>query len=295
MKTISTILVVFIVMSFATQAYAGCEVVGVFLRNEPECSVSRKGWFHPCVKGSDLIPGDIILTSRQPEAFKINWFKNKPFMSKLESNQYIVTTVFKSKKDFIGLPIAIFDFTRNTSHVLTQSVTRENDNAIQRPGKCATLLPGEVVNFCWGLESGDRFVVKDSHEKKIFERSVKGLSSLALTPEEMKLEKYISYIWVIENLKSCGGNIRFLDKESTDIVENAFETINNTKQLTANDKVIAKASFAQYISESFPEEICLNWLSYQLLEQHKNKLSKEERKIFDYLKIRFHLVSDTLF
>lgn len=291
MRCLGTTLIMGLAMISAAPAFAGREVVGVFLKYENNCSVIHEGQPNRCDQGTSLVPGDIIITSGRLESFKIQWIRSRPSTEKVAGNGYRVVNEVREKNGLVDLvPDILVEFNRKASHVVNTEVTRGGEKTMQLPGNNASILFADrPITFSWCGATARRLVVKELGGKEIFEQSVKGKSSLELTPEMMGLKRDNSYTWEVEGGNSSGENLRFLDDESAKVVKEAFNKIDEKQGLKDNDKVIAKASFVQFMSESYPEEIFLNWMCYQLIDKQESKLLKNEQEVAEYLKFRSNL------
>lgn len=282
MKCLGMMIIIVLTAISATSAHAGREIVGIFLKSEKDdCTLIRIKQSYPCVQGIKLIPDDVIVTSRPIESLKIQWIQDRPPTKKETANCYRVVNEIREKSSLISLIFDIPDFNRKASHVIAAIHTRGNDEYTEMLGDNATLIPGFQVTFSRFVGTTRRLVIEDSAGNV-----VKKSSSLVVTPEMMGLKKGNSYNWKIENTNFHGTNLKLLDDDSIKVVMEAFEKIEANNALGTNDKVIAKASFVLFMSESYPKEVSLNWLSYQLIDQRESAFLDADKKVAEYLKMR---------
>ncbi len=112
--------------------------------------------------------------------------------------------------------------------------------------------------------------------KEIFTKDLKGASSVQLTPEEIGLKPREVYTWSISGArKSRSFTMRLLSREITKLVTADLMEINR-EELSEAGKGIKKATYLQFMSDAYPKELDLYWLSYQVLEEIKEKSTLNE-------------------
>jgi len=292
MKYLSMIFIIGLTVMAATSAHAGREVVGIFLKFEDNCKVIHEKQKIPCEEGISLRPGDAIVTSRPLDSLKVQWIQTHPPTKKEGHHYYKVVSEVREESDLISLIPDILNFSKKASHVHTHIGTQGDDKMMQSPGDNATLLPGMPITFSWDGRTARKLVIKDSSGKVVFEQPQKGVSSLALIPEQMGLKIRERYKWEVEGTNSHGENLRLLDDKNAGIVKDAIKEIEANNKLKTSDKVIAIASFVLFMSESYPEEVSLNWLSYQLIDQQESTFPEDQKRVAKYLKARSNFDSE---
>jgi hypothetical protein len=149
-----------------------------------------------------------------------------------------------------------------------------------QPGDNATLISGQNVTFAWESDGGKYIVFKDNKGAEIFRKDLKGQSSIQLYPEEMGMKTSEVYTWTISGSRSNKQfKVRLLSSEvarqvTADLKEIEKEAISDTK------KMIRKAAYLQFMSDSYPQDIDLYWLSYSVLENITDECGlKEDDKV----------------
>lgn len=273
-----------------TAAYADSDEVGFFLMEERECSIENRN--RQCLQGEGLFEGDTIKLSlsRKPGELPIRWISQYARLEPIVPGQYQVVYRPPAKKSvLVSLALDFLGFTRERSRRWTAIAATRGapyQPRSQRPAESATLMPGQPVRFSWCGRTAQRIVVKDPEMKVVFARPVRGLSSVLLNPDELPLRRYVAYTWDVIGSRSAQKRaLRMLAPESVAVVRAAFLELEEKEDLEESEKVIAKASFVQVMTETYPEEVGLNWLSDQLLEElDEDALSKEESGMVRYLK-----------
>lgn len=271
----------------AAPAFGGHAEVGVFLQKEAKCSVIQDGETISCEKSLGLISGDVIVTSRPPNRLKIQWLSKDVKLVKSSPDHYqVLFESPKEKRGLVRMALDIFGFAHDSSRVQASAVTRGGTikTSVQLPGDFATLLPGKPTTFAWCDDKAERFLIRDKDGRIIFERSVDGVRSLALSPEEAGIKSGATYTGEVAGGVTSGNKVRLLDQETVNILNEGFATIDADGKLLEAEKVLAKASFALFLSDSYPEEVSLGWLAYDLIARKKETLTSQDRKTAGYLK-----------
>lgn len=153
------------------------------------------------------------------------------------------------------------------------------------PGYMATLLPGQPVTFAWGEARGKALVVETKDKRTVFRKEVSGQKNLELTPEEMGLTPGQTYLWRVEGLYDT-YKLMLLDNDTASQVTEGLRSI-ETGAGTANDKLLNKAMFLQFASESSPDKVDLYWLSYRFLKAAGDDGRQEMKEKAGHLLRRF--------
>lgn len=269
-------------------AYAGSQEIGFFTSGERECRIENRN--RRCQKDEGLMAGDIVRVpiNKKHDGLPIR-FMDFAQLEPIVPGKYRVVYRPPAKKNvLVSLALNFLGYTRDRSRRWTAIAATRGapyQPRCQRPAESATLLPGQPVAFSWCGRAAQRIVIRDPDRKVVFAQPVRGLSSVVLKPDELPLQPGVAYSWdVIGSPLARKGEVRLLDPESTAVVRQAFQDLDKRKDLQKNEKVFAKASFVQVMTESYPDEVGLKWLSYQLLEElDEDALSQEERGMVRYL------------
>ena len=147
---------------------------------------------------------------------------------------------------------------------------------VPQPGNHATVMPGQKITFVSESGTGKTIVFRNSDGKEIFTKDLEGASSVQLTPEEIGLGPRDVYTWSIRGVrKSRPFTIRLLGREITHLVTADLREINR-EELSEAGKGIKKATYLQFMSDAYPRELDLYWLSDQVLEEIKEKSALNE-------------------
>lgn len=283
-------LVLLAVLLSSSAAYAGSGEVGFFTADEAGCLIENRNV--RCAQDEGLVEGDMLKVplTKKPEELRIRFISKYAQLAPVVPGKFKVTYHAPKKKNvLVALAMDFLGFNRDRSRRWTYVAATRGapyQPRCQRPAEHATLLPGQPVTFSWCRRNAQRIVVRDPDMKVVFARPVRGLQSVQLAPEELSLRPGVTYSWdVVASPPSTNRDVKMLDAESAAVVRAAFEELEEKKDLEENEKLIAKASFVQHLTERYPEEVGLTWLSYQLLEElDEDALTDEERGMVRYLK-----------
>ena len=165
-----------------------------------------------------------------------------------------------------------------TKHRVAVGATRGTFYEIRlfHPGNHATVMPGQKITFVSEGSYGKYLVFKDSSGKEVFARDLKGVSSIQLTPEEIGLKPHEVYTWSISGARKVRPlTIRLLSGELSQLIGADLKEIDR-EELSDAGKIIKKATYLQFMSDAYPKELDLYWLSYQLLEEIKDRSTLKE-------------------
>lgn len=279
LKTMTGISVcLFLLISGASaQTYIGILLDGY----QKDCKVQSKGEEFPCDERRQLYQGDKIIKLPNVRSLKIKW---APYASGKELDAKTLFVAFEppeNKKGVLENVKEMVGFVK-TKHSVTLGATRGDpyEPRILQPGKNVTVIPGKKITFAVGSEMGKFIVFKDNSGKEVYRQDLKGTSSIQLTPEEIGIRPSEIYTWTLSGTRRGRQFIlRLLSDKIFNQIAADLKEIDEEKQ-TGVEKAIQKATYLQFMSDSYPKEIDLYWLSYQLLEETKNKGSlKEDDKI----------------
>jgi hypothetical protein len=258
-----------------------------------DCKVTRfeKGEFKECdvIPDMPLYPGDKV---EKKDNIKSVQFSYLPYFEpkiKDDSTAIIINnapgdkeTIFAKIADWLGLVKTKYKELRATSRgeLGQESVPLEN----------ATLMAGSKITFD-DYYIGKTLVFKGLEGKEVFRKTFTG-NDLDLLPGNAGLEPGKMYIREIikEGFLQFRSTIRVLGKKDEEIVNKALAKIDREK-MCPEEKIIKKAAYLQYISDLYPAQVDLYWLSYQLLDKADIKDERLENlykillgSCFDHLK-----------
>ena len=253
--------------------------IGILLDGfQKDCKVHSRGEDFPCEERRQLYKGDTITKLPNVRALKIKW---APYASSKELDATTLVVNFEppaNKKGMLENVKEMVGFVK-TKHNVTMGATRGDfyELRVPQPGNNATVIPGQKITFAIEGGSGQYIVFKDSRGKEVFKKDLKGSSSIQLIPEEMGIEPSEVYLWSISGSRSNKQfTMRFLNNEISQQVSADLKEIDKEK-LSEAEKGIDRAAYLQFISDAYPQDIDLYWLSYQILKEIKdNKTLKKE-------------------
>ena len=222
-----------------------------------------------CSYTLDLYDGDTVVKEPDASALKFQWLA-PPFTRAEPVNGTTVRIKSDRPKGFYGLVAWLgdaFGFV-STPHASGSYATRGGtcrDIIPPLPGYGATLLPGLPARFAWDGK-GKTILFRRGDGKVIYRTSVAGKSEVPLTPEEIGLKQGISYTWEIEGVDTDElFQVRLIGSELGAMVQRDLAQIDGSPGADVNQKTIRKAVYLQMVSDLYPKEADLYWLSIQLL------------------------------
>jgi hypothetical protein len=240
----------------------------------------------------ELFQGDEIIKLPDTKKVRIQWLYppytkaeqlNKTTL-KISYNPPSNKGVLGTSKEVLGLLKDALPFVKESAKVSKPVATRALSSPyidlwiIPQPGYSSTLLKGYPVTFYWGIESADSIIFNDSKGNVVFRKDVRGKSSIELTPEEIGLKVNEVYKWDMEGFKLDGPyTIRMLGDEITKQTKNGLKEIEDMG-ISNEEKSIYKALYLQTVSDLFPQEVDLYWLSYIMIKPLNNDISKELKR-----------------
>lgn len=158
-----------------------------------------------------------------------------------------------------------------------------------RPGFNTTLMNGQKVVFA-GVPSTDNFgraeapkgyVVKDSRGQEIFKGNFDKNGEAVLDLSSKNLQAGEKYSWIVDGVNDYDFTI--LDANTTKTVQDIFARV-DAKKVSAEQRNLEKAFWAQYISDDSDGKINLYWLSSQLLMEISPTAKDEQNEKYMLLK-----------
>ena len=302
-KIMLTIIIALLVLPVYT-AYAE-NPIGILLEGyEKSCTVHRKGFDGTedkikCEYKMELFEGDIIVKSPTIEAIDIKW-ESEPYTGPKILSDTSLEVVYNPPEDKKGIrslikPFLTFIGLWESPHIDDIAASRgtpdetqefEDKDIIPRPGYFSTVLPGHPTTFAWGKEGGEAIVFCDSNGNTIFQRNLHGQEKVELTPEEIGMKPFETYRWSVEGIGSYRlHRITLLRDEITQQIIDDLKEIEN-QDIEENGKRIQKSAYLQLMSDMFPDEISLYWMSYDIVKGVTNntQVDKLKQKYFTHLK-----------
>jgi hypothetical protein len=291
MKALRTVgwLSVFL-LSIVSGAFAEA-YIGIILDGfQKDCTVKSRGEDFPCEERRQLYRGDKVKKLPNLQPLKIKW---APYAGGKELDGTTLLVTFEVPEDKKGILQNVKEMVGfvKTKHSVVVGATRGSggEPRVLQPGHHATLLPGQKVIFALESGPGKYILFRDSLGKEVFKRDLRGNSWVPLTPEEIGMKPSEVYSWGTSGPKSSQPlTVRLLGNEMTQQVTADLKEIEGEKSGEA-EKKIKKATYLQFMSDSYPKDIDLYWLSYQLLSeiQQKGAFDQEDQTVVQELKRNF--------
>ena len=274
MRAIKTIAITLLFLISTTSGASGAAYIGVILDGFQEnCSIESQGDVFSCEQRRRIYKGDKITKLPSTHFLKIKW---APYARGRELNATTMLATFEPPKNKSRILQSIKEMVGliRTTHSIVTSATRGGvyePKAIQ-PGNHATVMLGQKITFALESRVCDKSIIfRDSGGKATFVKNLEGSSSVQLTPEEIGLKLHEIYKWSMSGeRKGRQFTIRLLDTEISELVEDDLKEIDK-ENLGRPEICIKKAAYLQFMSEAYPEEMDLYWLSYQFLKELGNQ------------------------
>jgi hypothetical protein len=268
---------------------------------ESDCKVKRGKTEINCRYLMELFQSDEIIKLPDAKKVKVQWLY-PPYTKAEQLNKTTLRIsynppsnkgVLGASKEVLGLLKDALPFIKESAKVSKPVATRGLSSPyidlwiIPQPGYSSTVLRGYAVTFYWGIESATSILFNDSKGNVVFQKGVKGKSSIELTPEEIGLRVNEVYTWEIEGVKLDGPyTIKLLGEEIARQTKHGLKEI-ESMGISNEEKSIYKALYLQTVSDLFPQEVDLYWLSYIMIKPLNNDISKELKR-----RCLLHLNSD---
>ena len=276
----------FYIMCFPSIAAAE-NYIGIILDGyQNDCTVQSRGEEYECKENRQLFAGDKIVKKPDIKGLKIKW---APYSQGKQLDKMSLIVVFdppqnkkgvvKGVKEILGLV--------KTGHGMSVAATRSA--SLLQPGDGATLLSGNKSTFAWKSDGGKQIIFKNSKGIEIFKKELRGEPSIELSPDEIGMKLGEVYTWHISGTRYYRqSKIRLL---AQDIAQQVTADLGLIEKETTEDveRTINKAAYLQFMSDAYPQDIDLYWLSYLYLQEISNeKVAKEDDMLLlNDLKMRY--------
>jgi len=217
-----------------------------------------------------LYIGDEVTRKPDIGALNIKWI---PYAKEKKLNKTTLAVLFEPPKSknlilhIINEYLVFVKMEHNVSVAATRGALSEY--GMTQPGNNSTIISGYKITFVCEGGCSRYLVFMDSKGNEIYKREVKDEYILQLTPEEIGMKKSEIYYWKLSNLKTNKPfKIRLLTEELAQLVIWDLEKLANEK-ISDPEKKIKQAAYLQFLSDTYPDEIDLYWLSHQILDELK--------------------------
>jgi len=144
----------------------------------------------------------------------------------------------------------------------------------------ATFIADREIYFGCYLQ-GKTIIFKELDGKEVFRKTFGDNPALILVKAGLVQDK--TYIWEIRRGETLHERmlIRVLSEKDEATVKKALQQIDSEK-ISADKKIVKKAAYLQFMSDLYPGQIDLYWLSYHLLKNSDLK-EDEAKDVYDVL------------
>lgn len=258
--------------------------IGIILDGHQEdCTIQSRGEDFSCNESRQLYPGDKVIKKPDTKALKIKW---APYASAKEIDKTTLMVLFEPPQRKEGILKGIkerLDLMRVRREIVV-GATRigEGELKILQPGPNATLLSGNRITFSWESGYGSHIVFKDNKGAEVFIKELKGEFFVQLSTEEIGMKLSEVYTWNVTGVRNNKPfKIRLLSTELAQQI-NADLTAIDKENISKTEKLIKQAVYLQSMSDAYPKDIDLYWLSYSFMEGLKDENLSEENKALKY-------------
>jgi hypothetical protein len=287
MKNMSKLPILMIFAIIFSLSLAAREAVAWIVGGHEKCTIERT------VKGSlkklnavhkmKLYPGDKILKPGKINSVQVDY---RPYAQAVKKSDGSLVIVFEppgrvNKENFLE-KIGKFLGLVKVNFYEKYGASRGMD-WIDPPGENATVIPGQKIAFSYRF-IGKEILFKTLRGKEISRKKVEK-DQLSLTPEEIGLVPSGIYIWEplgerglyaaqtngvgFHSVPGKGAasyryTMKLLSKKDGDLIGNDLKKI-DSERISKDEKELKKAAYLQMMSDLYPTEINLYWLSYRFL------------------------------
>jgi hypothetical protein len=287
------VLAVMACVNFSGECLAQGKVIGLLLDGyQKNCKVLRNGKEPVIAKGMELFEGDVII--KTPDVTKLNilYF---PYAAGEKVSKTELRMVFnppKNETDLFKKFQAIIDFEKQ--HVLSNASSRGNQfyNSMKVQGDLfqygpfpeATVFAKGEIRFYTGVGDSDLLVLYDA-DKKELSRTQLVDGKVRLGEGGVRLNSGQIYYWKLGNhcpyirVKVLRSE---LEQKTITVLGQIAKDGGNEIEVKLN-----QAAFLGAISAVYPDQIDMDWLSYEMLRDvvfSPARISQEE-----LTKIEFYL------
>ena len=265
-KMISCCFVFCMVWLFSSASAA--TYIGIILEGyEKDCKVQSGGATYDCEESRRLYAGDRVLKKPSIKSLRIKW---APYARGQEQDQTTLMAIFEPPQDKKHILLSLKEVLGllKTGHTAYVGATRARQRVdVPQPGNNATLIPGYRTRFVWKTDDGEYIAFKDANGTEVYKKDLGGGSHAIIAPEEIGMKSGEIYTW---GAGEPGSNrrlsLRLLANDAAQQILADLEAINK-EGIGTFQKALKKAVYLQFISDAYPSDIDLYWLSYFILEK----------------------------
>ncbi len=247
-------------VAWVVKGYQGCKVVRIENGERKQYDVQEN---------MELYPGDRMFKKNDINSLEFD-FLSRYAEVKIE-NKSSLTIVLNPpiKKESILTEIGIFMGIIKTKFAYLEGASR---GELASGGKLVIGIDAiENASFMSDLEipisgflKGKTIVFKELRGNDVFRKTF--TDDAVLVPGKSGIlpgKTYIMEVWIRETLY-YRSLARILAKDDEEVVKKSLDKI-DTEKGSSDTKIINKAAFLQFLSDLYPDQINLYWLSYHIL------------------------------
>ena len=287
-KLISCHCLLFSLLLFSSASAAN--YVGIILEGfEQDCTVQNAKGSCDCGESRQLYAGDKVIKKPSVKHLKIKW---APYSRGIEQDETTLTVVFEPPKDRKTIVQDIEELLGllRTGHSVSVGATRSLRRIeAQQPYDNATLISTQKSRFVWEGDTGEYIVFKDGIGVEVYRRKLQaGTSSVSISPEEIGMRPGVAYTWSIIGTRSNRPlSVRMLPSDIERQITADLRQI-DIEPITATERALRKAAYLQFMSDAYPDDIDLYWLSHLILEEiGVEGIGEDDKTLIDELKTNY--------
>lgn len=277
--------IILFLLVFSDNHYAFAEQpVGLLVAGyEKDCSVKRASdnSIIKCEFRMELYKDDVITKMPDAKSIKIQWVA-PPYTKMEASNKTQLQVVANWPKNRGTLATAMHEFLsfmqlsktqRSSQYMVSRAFSTDR---LLQPGYDVTVLPQYPVTFAW-VGHGQTIFFTDRAGEVIYTKKLSGESSISLMPDEIGLKLGELYNWGVRGFSFDKPPVlKVLDDDRAQEIVNGLNSIDKEQDISVDEKNLHKAAYLQLLSEVFPKEVDLYWLSYIYLKQSRESETRDE-------------------
>jgi hypothetical protein len=258
---------------------------------QENCVVHHNNEEYACEEARHLYAGDKVIKKPAVKALKIKW---APYAREIvdKTDKTSLTVFFEPPKDKDGIiqqMKELLSFVK-TDHEISIAASRivPMDGFNKIPPKSynyVTLIPGQKTIFAWPNSNGGYILCKDNANKKLLKKYYGADTSLELSPEQMGMRLGDTYTCITnEKAKLRQFKLRLLSADFAQQIATDLMKIEKDNP-TYHYRSIQKALYLQFVSDIYPQDVDLYWLSFIELRKTTNDrmLTDDDRILLDEL------------
>jgi len=270
---------------FSMPARASAEpYVGIILDGfQKDCTVQSGDERFSCEERRQLYTGDRIVKLPTHQTLKIKW---APYANGEAQNATTLLVIFKPPANKQGVLQSLGEMIGfvKTKHIISAGAARGGSKVIQPCGN-ATVIRGQQITFMPESSGDKQIIFKDNGGNEIFRKGLQGAAMVQLTPEEIGLKPAEVYTWSFSGATDGRQyTMRLLRGDVASLIANDLKQIEKD-DLNEPMKSIKKAAYLQFMSDAYPHDLDLYWLSNQIVCKIKEiiALSEDDKGIIEEL------------